>query len=209
MTLNKNLINYGIYFISLILTGYIISYLSKNYEQFNNIGQITWFITFLVLTIFFEPTRDFLVSQLNLKPFKQWQTYLYIAVGLLIPYLLLKTSIAYEILMDQNLINAYKYGYLQGSDLTGTINAVTLAPIWEEIFFRGILLIVLSKLAKPILAIIISSIIFALFHPAILVLTFVAGVILSIMAIKTKSLVPGIVTHAIWNLYTSKLFLYF
>lgn len=209
MLLKRDEVGYIGYLALLILTGYIINYLRVNYGLFNDSGQVIWTLSFLFLTFSFKPARDLIVSKLNLKPFNQLQTYLYIAAGLILSYLIFRISVAFELFMDPNLIMAFKSGYLQGKDLNGIINTTLFTPIWEEIFFRGILLFSLLKFLKPILAIAVSSIIFALFHPMYIVVTFVSGIILAVIAIRTRSLVPGIIIHAVWNLYTVKLFLYF
>ncbi|MER2060652.1 MAG: CPBP family glutamic-type intramembrane protease [Niallia sp.] len=62
---------------------------------------------------------------------------------------------------------------MTGEDVWGIIPKVLLAPIWEELFFRGILLFFLLRYMKPILAISISAIIFAMFHPLYWILTLI------------------------------------
>ncbi len=84
--------------------------------------------------------------------------------------------------------------------------AVILAPLWEELTFRGFLL---SALAKTRLgfwgAALISNILWASLHGmyswAGLVSVFVAGLILSWLVWRTGSVKPAIITHAIGNLF--------
>jgi uncharacterized protein len=84
--------------------------------------------------------------------------------------------------------------------------AVILAPLWEELAFRGFLL---SALAKTRLgfwgAALISNSLWASLHGmyswAGLVSVFVAGLILSWLVWRTGSIKPAIVTHAIGNLF--------
>ncbi|MFS0882880.1 CPBP family intramembrane glutamic endopeptidase [Metabacillus niabensis] len=111
--------------------------------------------------------------------------------------------------MDEALIFYYKHGLLKGESIGGIVNSVFLAPIWEEVFFRGVLLFFLLKFTKPVWAISISSVLFAIFHPMYWILTLVSGVLLSITTFKTKSLIPSVISHSLWNLYKAKLFLYF
>ena len=136
-------------------------------------------------------------------------TYFYILIALILPYIILMLSFHYEILLDKNLIYSYKHGLLEGKTSFGLLNSILFTPIWEEVFFRGILLFTLLKLTKPVWAITLSGVVFALFHPMYWIVTLSSGVLLSLTAYKTKSLIPSFISHFLWNLYTAKLFLYF
>ncbi|WP_262172828.1 CPBP family intramembrane glutamic endopeptidase [Saccharococcus sp. Marseille-Q5394] len=190
----------------LLLTGYGVSY--YNSELFHGFGKLIWLIIFIFLTLCFSPVRKLIVPLLNFKPFKNPVTYLYMLGGVLIPYLILKLSIHYEVLIDRRLIILSKNGLLDGLQHYPLIEAVIFAPIWEELLFRGVLLFALLKVVKPIWAVLITSVIFSLFHPAYLFIILVAGIVLASIAIRTKSVIPSMVTHSIWNLYTGKLFLF-
>ncbi|WP_342598246.1 type II CAAX endopeptidase family protein [Psychrobacillus sp. FSL H8-0483] len=195
-----------VYTVLLLLTGYGVSYF--NSQLFNGFGTIVWLLIFILISLSFNSVRSLMVPLLNFKPLKSPMTYLYMFVGIFIPYLMLKLSIHYEILMDRSLIVYYKNGLVEGLKQYPLIVAVIFAPIWEELFFRGVLLFALLKIVKPIWAVVITSVIFSLFHPAYLFLSLIAGVVLACITIKTKSVVPSTVTHSIWNLYTGKLFLF-
>lgn len=205
----KPLVTFIVYFLLLIITGYTISYYSNNFPEFNKISSEIWFITFSILTLSFSPIRELITPLFTLKPFKKMTTYIFIGLGLLVPYVLLKLLIKFEILLNRSFIVTHKNGLYDELSLGRVVDATVSAPIWEELFFRGILLFTLMKLLKPFWAIVISSVIFALFHPLYLIVAFVLGIILSIMVYRTKSLLPSMVTHSTWNLYASKLFIYF
>ncbi|WP_060205159.1 CPBP family intramembrane glutamic endopeptidase [Sporosarcina koreensis] len=193
------------YTVLLLLTGYGVSYYS---QMFYGFGKLVWLLIFIFLTLCFSSVRKLIVPLLIFKPFKKPVTYLYMLGGLLIPYLILKLSIHYEILLERSLIVFYKNGLLDGLQPYPLLEAVTFAPIWEELLFRGVLLFALLKVVRPIWAVIITSVIFSLFHPAYLFIILVAGIVLACIALKTKSVIPSMVTHSIWNLYTGKLFLF-
>ena len=79
--------------------------------------------------------------------------------------------------------------------------AVIVAPIVEEMCFRGILLPLFIKNNKPIAAIFLVSLLFAFVHfhiPSIAPLTAIAAAF-SLAYIHTGSLVTSIVMHAIFN----------
>ncbi|MGN7386945.1 lysostaphin resistance A-like protein [Sporosarcina sp. SAFN-015] len=201
-----NMLSNLLYIVLLLLTGYGVGY--YNSALFRGFGNLVWLVIFIFLTFYFGSVRQLIVPLLTFKPFKNPKTYLYILGGVFIPFLILKLSIHYEVLMDRRLIVYYKNGLLDGLQPYPLIEAVLFTPIWEELLFRGVLFFALLKVVKPICAVIITSVIFSLFHPAYLLLMLVAGIVLAYIALKTKSVVPSMVTHSIWNLYTGKLFLF-
>ena len=76
-----------------------------------------------------------------------------------------------------------------------------LAPVIEEIYFRGILLSTIKLIIGPFWAVLLSSIYFSIIHLNILVspTLFVLGITLGIIAILTKSVLPSIILHALFN----------
>jgi membrane protease YdiL (CAAX protease family) len=90
------------------------------------------------------------------------------------------------------------------------IAGAVIAPLVEEAYFRGLLLRWLRKRLWLPLAVVIDAALFALVHGRFLthvgvegiVVTLVLaipGVVLSILAIRTNSLWPGIVAHGTYN----------
>jgi len=78
-----------------------------------------------------------------------------------------------------------------------------LAPITEELIFRGFVLPSIMKNMGYVWGVVISSAIFALSHmvfePVTLLIMFLLGCLLSVLYIRTKSLWLGIIFHAINN----------
>lgn len=88
--------------------------------------------------------------------------------------------------------------------LIGAVTSSTLAPISEEIVFRGWLFNVLRKRLHVWLAIILSSLAFAAIHPSLsLITTFLFGVSAAIAYYKTQNLWASILIHALNNLLIS------
>ena len=81
------------------------------------------------------------------------------------------------------------------------ITTTLLAPIFEEIIFRGILLPTLSRDFGIILGIIVSSFIFALAHLSLgeMPPLFVLGIGLGITRIASGSLLSSVIMHSLWN----------
>jgi membrane protease YdiL (CAAX protease family) len=79
--------------------------------------------------------------------------------------------------------------------------AILLAPIVEELFFRGFVLRTLYKHIGATWAIIITTLIFASLHfefQAIVPLL-ILSLVLSVLFIRTKSIWPGIIFHILNN----------
>ena len=78
-----------------------------------------------------------------------------------------------------------------------------LAPIWEEFFFRGLLLPALTKaLGKPIYGALLSSFVFASIHPQGMLgipLLMGVGMVLCAVSYQTKSLVSNMILHGLHN----------
>ncbi|MBN1306049.1 MAG: CPBP family intramembrane metalloprotease [Anaerolineales bacterium] len=81
------------------------------------------------------------------------------------------------------------------------VASIVLAPLVEEIFFRGFIYSSLRKKFNWIAAGAISSGIFALFHlmPVVFIPTFVLGFVFSYLYERTHSLWPGILLHLLVN----------
>ena len=74
-----------------------------------------------------------------------------------------------------------------------------LAPIAEELFFRGVVYHALRESYSPRISMIGSAILFAACHSSAMIGPFVLGLIAAKMTEKTKSIFPGMVFHAISN----------
>jgi uncharacterized protein len=79
---------------------------------------------------------------------------------------------------------------------------VIIAPVIEELIFRGIILNGFRKNYKAATAVFISALLFSLFHlnPWQMPATFVLGLLLGWIVIRTRSILLAIIGHAINNL---------
>ncbi|HLG19979.1 MAG TPA: type II CAAX endopeptidase family protein [Bdellovibrionota bacterium] len=78
---------------------------------------------------------------------------------------------------------------------------LVLAPISEEIFFRGILVRALRESYSPLTTVLFSSVIFMGGHGGFKIGPLLLGLITAPITLMTGSIVPGIVFHAISNGY--------
>ena len=83
----------------------------------------------------------------------------------------------------------------------GILRIVILAPVVEELLFRGIIMSGFSRIYHPVFAIFFSALLFALFHlnPWQFPAAFALGLILGWIRIRTGSVLACIAGHAIHN----------
>lgn len=83
----------------------------------------------------------------------------------------------------------------------GILCVGVLGPILEELLFRGAVTKVLLKRYSPVTAILISGLLFGIFHmnPAQVVGAMLIGFVLAWIYYKTRSLIPCILIHIINN----------
>jgi len=83
----------------------------------------------------------------------------------------------------------------------GILRIVIIAPIVEELIFRGVIMAGFSRIYHPIFAIFFSALLFALFHlnPWQFPAAFTLGLILGWIRIRTGSVLACIAGHAIHN----------
>ncbi|MXZ03271.1 MAG: CPBP family intramembrane metalloprotease [Chloroflexi bacterium] len=86
------------------------------------------------------------------------------------------------------------------------IYVAILVPIVEELFFRGMIITFLANATHPAIAVLISALVFALFHidPSYfsinqVIYIFCLGTVFGTAAVITKSIWPGVLMHALNN----------
>jgi membrane protease YdiL (CAAX protease family) len=91
---------------------------------------------------------------------------------------------------------------VEQTPLVPTLIALTVFPaLAEELVFRGIFVRSLATGLRPALAIAISAATFGLYHlfPPQVVSTFVLGLVLGLLALRSRSIVPSIIVHLLNN----------
>jgi membrane protease YdiL (CAAX protease family) len=87
-----------------------------------------------------------------------------------------------------------------------SILSVTLAPLMEELFFRGFLYPVLARRLGLPIAVFVTALGFALLHGAQLMFSwgpvlviFLVGIVLTVVRAKTNSVAAGVLIHMAYN----------
>lgn len=84
--------------------------------------------------------------------------------------------------------------------LFNVLSSVILAPVVEELLFRGVLFNRLNEKMSLILAMLISSLLFGLFH-GLGVAQFVFGLCMCVVYLKTRNIMVPIIIHIMNNLF--------
>lgn len=101
-------------------------------------------------------------------------------------------------------INRWRHDVSNYNLLSVCLSSVLLAPVFEELYFRGLLLNTLLKKMSFRLSVLLSALLFALIHwswPDFISL-FLIGLIYGWMTIKSNSLYPALLAHIIHNALT-------
>ncbi len=158
---------------------------------------------FVLTMLVFKSVRDYLRDSYYIQALKKWQTYLYLIVayiGVYISQYLFNYVLEWEqpgsqvdlFGLDQIGINPLNFGLL-------ILAFVVIAPITEEIIFRGLIFGFIKDKFGLIAALLISSAIFGLLHPGHHLSTFVMGLAFALLYYRTKSIAVPIVLHMVWN----------
>ncbi|MCR1933333.1 CPBP family intramembrane glutamic endopeptidase [Clostridium tepidum] len=142
--------------------------------------------------------------KLKLKNTLRFKGYIFIAM-LFIGYILVYDN-TIKIIVLKIVKNSIFYDIMareMKNPIVGFITTVIIAPIFEEIIYRGIILDELLDNYNYKKAIIISALVFAIVHFNFIQLpdAFIAGIILAAVYCETKSLIPCIAIHFFNNLF--------
>ena len=89
------------------------------------------------------------------------------------------------------------------------VMVAVMAPLWEELLFRGFILGSLKKVMKPWIAVLISALVFGFSHgspfdmengnPIGFFYSLILGVLMGAMFVKFDSILPSLIFHAAYN----------
>ncbi len=123
-------------------------------------------------------------------------------VGLAVILMKLSTGIDSLIPVPDSLNELLSETYAgAGNPIAPILLFALVAPITEELLFRGVFLRAFLKRHSAAKAIVVTSLMFALIHlnPWQAVPAFILGLAFAAMDIRTGSLLPSLISHAIYN----------
>lgn len=78
---------------------------------------------------------------------------------------------------------------------------LTIGPLWEELYFRELLIGRLSNYIPKWVCLLVSLILFTIIHLNYPLFALFSGIIYTLTYFYTKSLGVTIITHVLWNAY--------
>ncbi|MCX2829185.1 type II CAAX endopeptidase family protein [Bacillus pseudomycoides] len=141
---------------------------------------------------------NLILSTLNIKSLNRGRTYVYILIANIISNdsaNIQATDLGIDTLSEQSFI-IY---------IIAISTHVLIGPVLEEILYRGIILRFLEIKYSFFTGLIISSLLFGLAHNydfAFIIFATLMGIIYGLLYKKTNSIIPVIIGHMTYNLYT-------
>lgn len=163
-------------------------------------GYVSYIMSFAAIMIFAvlnEQNRSVVLNSMNLAGVS-WKQVIFIAVSAVCMYFI---SILNNRLWDKGTKTSSFYTNTSFSAFQALF-VIVIAPICEELLFRGLLLPSLKPQYGVVWSVLYSSLLFGLFHirPKIIIPSFLAGIILGCLTINSGSIIPAAITHCLYNL---------
>ncbi len=148
------------------------------------------------------------LGDLGMRRFSIWKALLYIVLGLILfsvfvaGVFVLITVLVPSVDVNQAQDTGFEFGHKGAGLAISFVATVIVAPILEEVYFRGLILPALAKRYGWLFGVLVSSGLFAVLHMQVnvIIYTFLLGLVLSFFYIRLKSIIPGIFLHMINNL---------
>ena len=198
----------------------VLEYFNVEYYEFY--GLIQGFIQLLIIIGFIYLWHRESIKALIKRPKAKW-IIIALFFGFLFTFIQSPLNLIYNFIMGTEYKILYDFNGFDKFKSLNIISIILLIPLGEELFFRGFIQRKLQLDFKPATAILLASFMFALIHAPYLnilyiflesgnsfmedwhlfYLTFFGGVISGILFFKSKSLIPSIIFHILWNIIAS------
>ncbi|WP_160804602.1 CPBP family intramembrane glutamic endopeptidase [Virgibacillus halodenitrificans] len=181
---------------------YIIFSSFLNSQIFYYINYVDVFgLFFILIFIIFNQNRGFFFKKMTLDFFKHSKNYIYVFIGylsiLFSNWALLFFPVSYPS-TETEIIHITSIPL----SILFVIGLVLLAPIWEEMLMKRLILDFTRVYLPFWMGMIITSLIFALLHNVNLpqrIFIFILSIVTCIVYKKTDSLYGPIFIHSLWN----------
>lgn len=214
MKLSKAILLTFLYFISKEIIGFWVLLFPEETKYYLHILKVSYLINaianLIILVFLFK-----LMKRSDILTFKKAKSKFYfLSILLGIGFVLIQPflNIFYYLEISSDMFN-YTFTFDRLLSLN-IIASILFFPLTEELFFRNFLLGALLKKYKPLLAIVITSLLFAGIHFPFVALfyefmefslhqayiTIFGGLIAGTLYYKSNSIIPSIIFHVTWNL---------
>ena len=161
------------------------------------ISVISGVVALLIILIIFKARHKNFREEINIKPIRLISIPIIILMGislnLLIEILISCLPIPLELMESYSQASQFT----QDTSIISFLAIAIMAPIAEEIFFRGLVLSRFSKSMPIVVSIILQAIIFGLIHGTVLWFSYatIIGLVLGLLAYKQKSILGCMILH--------------
>lgn len=170
-------------------------------ESTNLVSIISGCLTLVVLWLFFLIRKKNVLKEVQVKAVKGKDVLLIAALGIVFA-----TTISFGLnLLPESMLAEYGDNIqmaIGDSTLIMVISNMLVAPIVEEVIFRGLIFTRMNKAVPTVWAVIISSLVFGIAHGQIvwMAYAFLLGTLCAVMFVKTGSLLASIWLHMVFNI---------
>ncbi|MCX0386941.1 CPBP family intramembrane metalloprotease [Clostridium perfringens] len=158
-------------------------------------------ITLILIALIFLPTEYRIKDRINIKkiPMKEYFNILVLGIGITILLLFLSGILTKLIPSYKEVVNQLA---TSRASVLQLIITIVLIPIYEEIFYRGIIFGYLRKNFNIIMAIVVQALVFGVMHLNLVqgIYTFILGIVLALIYMYSESILGNITVHIIFNL---------
>lgn len=139
-------------------------------------------------------------SFITFKKVKPFNLFAAILSGDIVTTISILTSILY-INLNITFPSIFSASYTNSFNITTLIAVVLLAPVIEEIIFRGLLYNLFAKYRGPLVGVVMSTIYFVILHFRLsnLLTAIIMGIVSALFYEATHSLIPCIIMHGMNN----------
>lgn len=165
----------------------------------NQIALISGLLTLMVLAVFFLLRRKNPIRETGIvaSPVR-----CAVAAAAVTPILYFAVSMILSLLPEEWTAEyAEASAHLDTGGIVAVLSTVVIAPIVEEVVFRGLVLSRLRRVMPGWLAVVLSALVFGALHGQIIWICYatVLGLIFGLMVLRTGSLWPSLVAHIVFN----------
>ena len=172
------------------------------YGVLQDLSNYIYFVGMLVIVVTLKKMRKIKMRVLvGRKPYSyRWLSTLFISLVLLCYANAAIILVIYPlILLDSEVIAEFFMQSLDKTPIHAFVMTVLLAPVLEELVFRGLVFTRLCMKWGMTLGIILSSLFFGLLHFEFFVGALVIGVVLCVIYVRTKTLLVPMSIHGVYN----------
>jgi len=173
------------------------------YALIGDLANYIYFVGMLFIIIILRRARRISLTLLigTLPASYSWLGILIIALVLLSYASGAIILVVYPLMMiDAELVSEFLVQPFDNTPVHAFVMTVLLAPVLEEIVFRGLLFTRMAAKWGITTGVIVSSLLFGILHFEFLVGAFVIGVVVCVIYVRSKTLLIPMAIHGVYNL---------